>query len=354
MKYIYTTVYWIKGVTVDSDQTERKVVADANHGLRALLTSQLDTHCLEVDRSIAVANLLLNSMFGGGTNTGSLDERLTSEITKIREARVRDYGAGVYLVIEVQGEVDDFTAPHQQEYDDFVTCLDGVAKGSIRSAVADQITAIITAIVISVDNVLGIKKVTDAVVFFRDDGKPVYSYTITASGTGYVSKQLLPEAIKPIQAVFDKLFSNQGLDRVSRLLVSSLQSSDDPLRSFLSAWTALEIFVNKTFNHYETMFFQQLAAGNHPGVRGQYLERIRSVMKDKYRLADKFMMISYQLCPDDADEDMQRFMNTKEQRDKLAHGQNVSEAVLPVDSAQKLVHKYFLLHLGVDQAKIGK
>jgi hypothetical protein len=347
MKYIYTTVYWIKGVMLGTDRIEKRAVKAGKDGLQALLTSQPDAYCHEVDRSIAVANLLLNNMFGGNSNTGSLEERLTNEIAKIREARVREYGAGTYLVIEARGEVSDFTAFSQQEYAEFVVYVDGVAKGPIRSATANQIMAIITAIAILVDNVLGVKKVTDAIVFFRDDGKPVYSYTFTGSATGYISKPLQPEAINPIQAVFDQLLGNQELDRISRLLVSSLQSSDDPLRSFLSAWTALEIFVNKTFNHYDTVFFQQLTAGNHPSVRGQYLERIRSVMESKYRLADRFMLISCQLCPDDADEDMQSFMNAKEQRDKLAHGQDVSETGLPVGSVQKLVRKYLFLHLGV-------
>ena len=231
MKYTYTIVYWIKGLTLGPDQAEKRVVAEADHGLEAFSLPQLDTHCLEVDRSVALANLLLNSVFGGSSNTGSVDERLASEIAKIKESRVREYGAGAYLVIVVQGEVDDFTTAHQKEFDEFVVCMEAVTKEPIRRSVADHITAIITAIAISGENILGVKKVTDAVIFFRDDGKPVYSYTFTASGNAYVSKQMLPEATRPIQAVFDKLLSDQEL-WISRLLVSSLQSSDDSLAPF--------------------------------------------------------------------------------------------------------------------------
>ena len=44
---------------------------------------------------------------------------------------------------------------------------------------------------------------------------------------------------------------DHDLERVNRLLVSSLQSERDTMRSFLDAWTAMEILINKTFKLYE-------------------------------------------------------------------------------------------------------
>ena len=68
-------------------------------------------------------------------------------------------------------------------------------------------------------------------------------------------------------------------------------------------------------------------------------------MKDKYRLSDKFIVISYLLCPDDADTDFAEFQKAKEVRDKLLHGQDISEETLPVITVQNITRKCFRLHL---------
>jgi hypothetical protein len=135
------------------------------------------------------------------------------------------------------------------------------------------------------------------------------------------------------------------VERVVRLPTASLQTEGDALRAFLHAWTALEILINKTFKRYETQFFSELSEGNHPKARLQYLERIREVMGNKYRLTDKFALIAALLSPADADEDVRQFKQAKKERDNLTHGQDVAEATLPISMAQSLVRKYVRLHL---------
>ena len=124
-----------------------------------------------------------------------------------------------------------------------------------------------------------------------------------------------------------------------------MQSEGDILRSFLAAWTALEIFVSKVFAEYESRIFQELNEGDYPDVRRQYLQRIQEVMKDKYTLANRFSVVSCQLCPSDADTDIKIFTTAKNMRDKLSHGQDVLEAALPVAEVQNLARKYLRLHL---------
>ena len=117
------------------------------------------------------------------------------------------------------------------------------------------------------------------------------------------------------------------------------------LRSFLAAWTALEIFVNKVFGDYEDRLFGELTEGPYPEARREHLARMREVMKDKYRLADKFAIIICQLCPNDADQDLAAFRKAKELRDDLSHGTEVTEPALPVAIVQGLIRKYLRLHL---------
>jgi hypothetical protein len=137
---------------------------------------------------------------------------------------------------------------------------------------------------------------------------------------------------------------DQELERVVRLLVSSLQTNGDALRSFLYAWAAIEIFVSKNFGFYEERFFRKLDDGGHSDARRRYLKRIRTVMTDRYRLTDKFGLIAFLLCPESADEDAERFKRAKKERDKLAHGQDVDEAGLPVQDVQEILRRYLRLH----------
>jgi hypothetical protein len=104
------------------------------------------------------------------------------------------------------------------------------------------------------------------------------------------------------------------------------------------------MFVNIVFGAYEERFFKGVLEEGHPEVQRRYLERIREVMKDKYRLADKFAAVSFQLSPDTADEDLKTVLQVKEIRDELFHGEPVNEAILPVKPIRDLGSKYLRLH----------
>jgi hypothetical protein len=107
----------------------------------------------------------------------------------------------------------------------------------------------------------------------------------------------------------------------------------------------LEIFVNKVFKQYNTAFFDSVLDEGHPEVQRKYLGRVRDVMKDKYRLADKFAAISSLLAPSTADKDLQAFVEAKKLRDELFHGQTVDEKNLPVERVRDLVSRYVRLHI---------
>jgi hypothetical protein len=49
-------------------------------------------------------------------------------------------------------------------------------------------------------------------------------------------------------------------------------------------------------------------------------------MKDKYKLSDKFALITFILCPENADQDIEEFKKLNNERNSLLHGQDVIEA----------------------------
>ncbi len=340
-KYRHTLVYRIDGIHLGARE-QAEIIAGSVTDFHAVLTTDPDPYCFEGDRFTALADLMLNAAFRGSEIS---EERLASGLEAIRESRKRKFGTGPYLIFVREDDVEDFSPRRKAETEDFVICWDGAPKDLLRQVSEPRILAALGALVIAAEDVSKINKVSDSLIFFRRDGKPIYSYTSSFTARPSVLREIPEETVGSVTGWYRIIAQDRRLERVNRLLVSSLQTEDDALRSFLSAWTAIEIFINKTFRSYEERLFRELNDGDYPDARRQYLERIRSVMRDKHRLTDKFALIASLLCPEDADEDVEQLRQAKEDRDKLSHGQDIREDRLSVRTVQELIRKYLRLHL---------
>ena len=65
--------------------------------------------------------------------------------------------------------------------------------------------------------------------------------------------------------------------------------------------------------------------------------RIKDVMKDKYRLTDKFVLIASFLS-NEIEEDIESFKSMKKLRDDIFHGKEFNEETLPVEDAAGIFH----------------
>jgi hypothetical protein len=344
-KYLHTLVYKIDGIQLGPGGGEVKVIADTAARFRAVVSTDPDDLCFEGDRWAALSNVWLNSLFGQPELEVS-SERITEELEKIRESRKSQFGTGPYLGFVREGEIEDFSsAEFVKDFEDFLVYLNGPPRELLRQASRSYVRAALGAMSITMGDVHGIKTVSDTVVFFRSDDKPLYCYTLSGTADVSVIRAISEEKLAPVEEWYRVVSRNQKFERVVRLLVASLQAEGDPLRSFLHAWTALEMLINKIFSQYEKRFFEELSEDHNPDAHRQYLARIREVMQGKYRLTDKFALIATVLSPASADEDLSQFKQAKEQRDDLAHGQDVNEGTLPIPMIHELVRKYVRLHL---------
>ncbi len=123
----------------------------------------------------------------------------------------------------------------------------------------------------------------------------------------------------------------------------------DRLKAFLSGWAAIEILIAKTFKTYEDAFLSPLANAEQQGLREKFLARVKSVMKDKYRLTDKFAAVGAVLFPyapeSESQKDFEKFIKLKKLRDSIFHGEEFSERDLPVYELAVLLRKYILAHV---------
>jgi hypothetical protein len=221
----------------------------------------------------------------------------------------------------------------------------------IREVSRKIFSALVLSLALVVEHPLKINRYCDAVVFYRDDGKKVFAMALNASGSATVATSFPNGAAEAVGKTFGIMASLDDLIRVLKLFTASLESAEDRLRSFQAGWAALEIFVNKVFAQYEEEFFTELESDDLPKAHSSYIARIRTVMKDKYRLTDRFSLIASRLAPEHADKDVDRFTAAKKSRDALAHGQNEDEATLPVDTLQELLKRYLERHSAAMQLR---
>jgi ribosomal 50S subunit-associated protein YjgA (DUF615 family) len=122
-------------------------------------------------------------------------------------------------------------------------------------------------------------------------------------------------------------------------------AAGDDFRSFLFGWTALEIFINKVFSQYEKVLIDAVASEVTVHGASRYFERITQVMKDKYRLVDKFGVVSGVLAGETSDGAVVHFKRIKKVRDDLLHGQDAAVTSLINTELRELVSRYLRAHL---------
>lgn len=133
--------------------------------------------------------------------------------------------------------------------------------------------------------------------------------------------------------IIDHSISNTNLKTPFRLLTQSLETTDDNLRAFVASWSAIEILINKAFPYYEGKFIAGIVSDNNSQCVNDFLGRIKDVMKDKYKLTDKFLLIASFLS-DETEEDVALFWKVKKTRDRILHGEQFDEESLPVEEAE--------------------
>lgn len=348
MEYTYTSIYRFEGISPNSQGEDRIIFNDEVRGVTVLLVKDINEHCLEIDTGIACASMLLRGMFNA-KKIASLPKEIQTEITKIKEERGSKNKNGAIIVIKIRGDADlNINEKLHNETDDFHVCFDAINKDTLINQHKHTVNSVVSSLSILSSPEYHAENILDYVYFRDTNGKLLFSYTMKAGNLrAIVSKNLDDAIIKDSSELISSLINNTQLKSVSRLLAQSLETTQDKFRAFLSAWSAIEIFVNKVFALYEAKFISNVADDHSSHGVSKFLERIQTVMKDKYRLTDKFTLIASFLS-DDIESDINLFNRIKEQRNHIFHGQAFDEEALPVEDARRLISVYLKKHLTIE------
>ena len=347
MHYIYKAAWSVVG-GINLQKDAQPIELYQSEHCRFVLTNNPDILLADSDRGTALGRLMLKGL-AGQRGIAEFPVALQAEIEEIKAERAKKVGSQPVLVVEANGEIEVEIKEPFREHEGFVVTFDAVNKQAVARTHRGEIEAMKLAVAFESESPSRFAALGDSVYLTNEEGKSIYSISFTMSGEATVSTGLTAEGAKRISGRYVILQRANDMESVERLFSQMADYGTDRLKVFLSGWTALEILIAKAFKAYEHAFFSPLTNAGQPSLRERFLERIKGVMNDKYRLTDKFVAVTAVLFPDAPDseiqEDFKKFSQLKQLRDSIFHGEEFSEKDLPVHELAALLRKYVLAHV---------
>ena len=308
------------------------------------ITSNPDRFCELLDKRRAIARGLLTGLFGT-PQSDDLEDRLARDVEEIRQQRGREHPSGTFFVFEASGEAAPFQALTRRDSGRFTVVLDPVPAHDIRASYQRTVRAMIVGATIAFEDLQGVHKISEGDIFFEDDGRPCFAFNVEG-GMARVVVSYQPEVsqIEQSRAIANAAISSDSFDSVFRLLIQSLDTEPDELTQFLAAWMALEVFINKTFNTYESELMGEFATKVTVPMRDRYISKIKEIMQGEYGFLDRFAVVSGRLCPEDAEADYDAVRPAHKLRNEFSHGVPIKERGLPTQVVQRILRKFLRRH----------
>ena len=343
MRYKYISAWQlIGGVSLRQDQKSVELLATQNS--RFFLTNEPDEFLFELDRSAVVANRLLEG-FVGKSNNGEAQALFLEKINHLQAERQKKLSQSTILIFEATGEIEASMAKPLRKFEDFTVTFDAIDKDALKKEYGGLIQTMKLALSLESPNPIGFLSVLNGVYLQDAENNPIYSYTFSGSAKLTVSSGLKDETPALIASRFTKLAADRNLKSALRLFEQLTDDANEPLKTFLNGWIAVEILTHKIFEVYKTAFWDPLLSGKRKDLRAEFLERLQAAMNDKYRLTDKALIISIMLFEDEPEQDfVGRYRKLKALRDKILHGEEFDEKALPISELQALLKTMLLAY----------
>jgi len=347
MRYFYKAAWSVVG-GINLTKDAQLIELYKSERCRFVLTRAPDSLLAEIDRASAIARLMLKSFFVRQA-MADFPAAVEAEIEEIKAERTKKVGEQVVLVVEANGKIDAAIKDPVREYEGFIITFDAVDKQAVRRDHRSEIEAMKLAVAFESAAPSQFALLSDGTYLTNEAGKLIYSISFSGSAVPSVSSSLSAEGTERISVRYGLLKRANDMESVQRLFSEMADFGVDRLKAFLSGWAALEIVIAKSFKAYEQAFLSPLTNAGQPTLRERFLDRLKGVMKDKYRLTDKFVAVAAVLFPDvpdnEVEEDFEKFSQLKKLRDSILHGEDFLEKDLPVHELAALLRKYVLAHV---------
>ncbi|MDE0173063.1 MAG: hypothetical protein OYH76_06470 [Defluviicoccus sp.] len=277
-------------------------------GFSAALNENPSSQLRHLDTHATISSRLLP----GGLPSLSDPKTCEQEIQKARTRRERSSVYNVYVVFEGSTTVEFNSNTATFQSSEFNVCLDGFSNSTVAAPFQNPIRDVLCALVLSHSrhSIEPIKRIGSVCFLIDSSNKPTYNFNPSVSAQISLAS---PTSVEIIDDTTKFLSMLPNYDKISGLIVNSLDGDASALQSFISAWTALEIFVNMT----------------QPG---------------RCSLRQKFVSIAKQLDPSKATSDEKEFARLKNWRDSYFHSSHLV-GDFPTSSIHNLLMKYLSLRI---------
>lgn len=339
MKAQRLAIYEALGIASIPEQPLDVTADDGTH-----ITVMTGASLGEQRRWLAEQEVARLSVFSEFIPLGVNAESIFSSRVEEASQRISISPDAVYLVINATNEVAAQALTANRWFGEVAITFNGVADEELikRAKTAFQVVSSAWALIAMDGWSIDFRTVREISFVTDDFGRRIHPLSVRASVSSRVLGGVSEEMLDRIRLSIAQLDGRVDLNTVSRLLAQALRSETHRLQAFMSAWTALEIFVAKTFPRFEELFLQSLSEGQ---ASRDVLKRIQEVMSDKYRLTDKFSLLASHLAPEDAERDTRDFGTFKKKRDKYFHEMESDVNQLPLGEVITLLRKYLRLYL---------
>lgn len=338
----FLSAYKVFGLDLKQSDNNIILLENNNPYIKAVITRNIDDQFYFLDRQVALSEMLLIGGISGLSRDDGYKEKLDNKIQYIQEKRKKSLGRDCIIVIELRENIDAEVKELKEEFEDFIVCFNAYNKEEQIKKIQDRIAAILAAVRIAGDTKYEFQSIADGSYLIQPDGKIIHSFSIKVSSSVYICEPVTESLVEKVKEYTGAIIKDDKLAKVTKLFASSLDKQNDNFKAFIHAWSALEIFINKIFPKYNEDLisrFEELSTAT--GLR-QYL---KIISKDKYTLVDKFSVISIFLEGENETDDIEKFKKIKDIRDKIFHGEDITEGSLPIRELQLLFEKYFRSHI---------
>jgi hypothetical protein len=218
--------------------------------------------------------------------------------------------------------------------------FDALDKDDIREDAALFVEAVLGILVAIAEEPPLFERIAEYVYLVPGPGRTIYPLSAKLHAPRLTLGRVLESGqITAIQRLLADPDLLQKRSSIYRLLRGAVDSQTEPLRAFVAAWTALEIFCTQHFDAYKA----QAVAG---GIQVQSSVPKRTPSEEsRYTLVDKFRVIAQVLNGAHSTADTNLFKRLKQTRDDLIHRGHKADFELLTHEIIGFLRKYLRLHL---------
>lgn len=251
MHYKSIQIFQIKGLSPLEEGDVFSLTDGCAIDMSATFCVNIDEYCSEIDRKNVIGNLMLGGPWGLENETQIAV--INKQIEELRSERQKQTRKFATVALEVLIDIEDREFKYIRKLDGFIVSLDEIPIAELdkfRLASSHAKNLLLSSLLLSAKDQIEIHKITEGSYLIDSENNCIYNYSPSVSGRAYILQKVNEQSVLETKIYLKILKKSPEFSKVCRLLSQAIDEKNDNLRSFIFAWIALEIFINKVFKEY--------------------------------------------------------------------------------------------------------